>query len=331
MNWTEFQDAVRRLGLDGHPQLLMMSGEVGDNSTRYLFEKRYNQHEFPNDETIFTNHSSLSFSSADFIWNGRNIRTGGTGGHPALAGTDPVYCAGRIEDGWFWFHSGHYHPKRLHALYFMADFITNSCATLIDGARDAKVDELARIRLRIYEDNSDSQQFETTFAREVAPPETVKIKLTYESGSPSHSMPMSIGGSKPIPIGGSKPIPIGRTMPISIGGSQTMMTTSHTFVPESEIISGLGINTFGLQQSHTTIHQAPVWVADSARTRCKCCDRAFGISRWKHHCRQCGDIVCDDCSTGRKTLLHPAVRPNSSPETGPVRVCDTCRGLKDII
>lgn len=295
MNWTEFQEAVRRLGLDGHPQLLMMSGEVGDNSTGYLFEKRYNQHEFPNDETIFTNHSSLSFSSADFIWNGRNIRTGGTGGHPALAGTDPVYCAGRIEEGWFWFHSGHYHPKRLHALYFMAAFIANSCATLIGHARDAKVDELARIRLRIYKDNSDSQQFDTTFAREVAPPETVKIKLTYESGGPGHSMPISIGGTKPLPIGGTKPIPIGHTMPISIGGSQTMMTTSHTFVPESEIISGLGITTFGLQQTHTTIRHAPVWVDDSTRTRCKCCHRAFGISRWQ------------------------------------VRVCDSCLGLKDII
>jgi hypothetical protein len=29
---------------------------------------------------------------------------------------------------------------------------------------------------------------------------------------------------------------------------------------------------------------------------CRCCDKAFGFARPKHHCRQCGFLVCGDCS-----------------------------------
>ena len=43
------------------------------------------------------------------------------------------------------------------------------------------------------------------------------------------------------------------------------------------------------------------WVPDHSRDNCKICKQAFGMFRWRHHCRQCGNLVCDACSQGRNT------------------------------
>ena len=39
-----------------------------------------------------------------------------------------------------------------------------------------------------------------------------------------------------------------------------------------------------------------LWADDSHFTKCKRCDRAFGLFRRKHHCRVCGNIYCDVCA-----------------------------------
>lgn len=51
---------------------------------------------------------------------------------------------------------------------------------------------------------------------------------------------------------------------------------------------------FGLEQRE--------WVADDASSMCKCCGSEFGMFLRKHHCRLCGNLVCDDCSKGRAVL-----------------------------
>uniref|UniRef100_A0A8C0H7Q0 RUN and FYVE domain containing 1 n=1 Tax=Chelonoidis abingdonii TaxID=106734 RepID=A0A8C0H7Q0_CHEAB len=53
-------------------------------------------------------------------------------------------------------------------------------------------------------------------------------------------------------------------------------------------------------------------------THCKQCEKDFSISRRKHHCRNCGDIFCNTCSSNELALP-------SYPK--PVRVCDTCHTL----
>lgn len=120
-----------------------------DNGTRYLENQK---------GTIFNNDYNSLFAGvankgSDFVWNGSNVRaaTGFTnGGHPALAGFDLPLCAGRIMSTYFFFHSGHYHPKKTNALYFMADFIYNSCSSIYDGiARDTQTAKLCRMKLRI--------------------------------------------------------------------------------------------------------------------------------------------------------------------------------------
>ena len=48
--------------------------------------------------------------------------------------------------------------------------------------------------------------------------------------------------------------------------------------------------------------EAGVWVADDEVKACMCCKASFGLFIRKHHCRQCGSVVCGDCSSNRKFL-----------------------------
>ncbi|XP_077464955.1 RUN and FYVE domain-containing protein 1 [Stigmatopora argus] len=60
------------------------------------------------------------------------------------------------------------------------------------------------------------------------------------------------------------------------------------------------------------------WLKDDEATQCKRCEKEFSISRRKHHCRNCGDIYCSNCSSNELALP-------SYPR--PVRVCDMCHSL----
>lgn len=60
------------------------------------------------------------------------------------------------------------------------------------------------------------------------------------------------------------------------------------------------------------------WVPDKVVTHCKSCTREFGFTRRKHHCRNCGEIFCKNCSE------HSISLPNDERGTGKVRVCDKC-------
>ncbi|CAO2642833.1 RUN and FYVE domain-containing protein 1 [Lemmus lemmus] len=60
------------------------------------------------------------------------------------------------------------------------------------------------------------------------------------------------------------------------------------------------------------------WLKDDEATHCKQCEKEFSISRRKHHCRNCGHIFCNNCSSNELALP-------SYPK--PVRVCDSCHTL----
>ncbi|XP_044118527.1 RUN and FYVE domain-containing protein 1 isoform X1 [Neovison vison] len=60
------------------------------------------------------------------------------------------------------------------------------------------------------------------------------------------------------------------------------------------------------------------WLKDDEATHCKQCEKEFSISRRKHHCRHCGHIFCNTCSSNELALP-------SYPR--PVRVCDSCHTL----
>ncbi|KAH3763183.1 FYVE, RhoGEF and PH domain containing protein [Pelomyxa schiedti] len=45
--------------------------------------------------------------------------------------------------------------------------------------------------------------------------------------------------------------------------------------------------------------QAPVWIPDSEAETCMQCGSKFTLLFRRHHCRQCGQIVCSDCTQNR--------------------------------
>lgn len=38
------------------------------------------------------------------------------------------------------------------------------------------------------------------------------------------------------------------------------------------------------------------WTPDDERSNCRCCQSNFSITKRKHHCRSCGEVVCKNCS-----------------------------------
>ncbi len=63
------------------------------------------------------------------------------------------------------------------------------------------------------------------------------------------------------------------------------------------------------------------WTPDHLIINCCVCELEFGNKFYKHHCRSCGQGVCEDCSQERRPL------PDKGWEYA-VRVCDQC--LKDL-
>ena len=61
------------------------------------------------------------------------------------------------------------------------------------------------------------------------------------------------------------------------------------------------------------------WVLDNAFHDCMVCAEPFGVlSRSRHHCRCCGSLVCDECSSNRARIAQ------LSKGTMLCRVCDIC-------
>ncbi|KZP00136.1 FYVE-domain-containing protein, partial [Calocera viscosa TUFC12733] len=73
----------------------------------------------------------------------------------------------------------------------------------------------------------------------------------------------------------------------------------------------------------------PAWEPDSGVVECRNCHRRFTFLLRKHHCRRCGHIFCDRCSSHRVSLdpaeviLDPSMAVPALPETQH-RVCQSC-------
>eukprot|EP00004_Rigifila_ramosa_P006741 TRINITY_DN17664_c0_g1_i1.p1 TRINITY_DN17664_c0_g1~~TRINITY_DN17664_c0_g1_i1.p1 ORF type:complete len:248 (+),score=37.70 TRINITY_DN17664_c0_g1_i1:22-765(+) len=61
----------------------------------------------------------------------------------------------------------------------------------------------------------------------------------------------------------------------------------------------------------------PEWIPDERASQCAICLGEFGLLRSKHHCRACGHVVCEPCSS--KTLPLPQYKFEEA-----VRVCNPC-------
>ncbi|CAG8499238.1 3671_t:CDS:2 [Paraglomus occultum] len=77
---------------------------------------------------------------------------------------------------------------------------------------------------------------------------------------------------------------------------------------------------------------APMWENDKDVPACRQCSRKFSFLIRRHHCRRCGQVVCDQCSASKiKLPLHQVLRDPSGSESITRssqyhRVCDNCLG-----
>lgn len=88
----------------------------------------------------------------------------------------------------------------------------------------------------------------------------------------------------------------------------------------------------GLKRAAT--HAAPVlglahgarWKLDSERTTCENCNRSFSFFVRKHHCRRCGGLFCDKCSSKQLDLADALTGENNATRKNveKARVCDKC-------
>ncbi|XP_031205298.1 FYVE, RhoGEF and PH domain-containing protein 6 isoform X2 [Mastomys coucha] len=62
--------------------------------------------------------------------------------------------------------------------------------------------------------------------------------------------------------------------------------------------------------------KAPIWIPDTRATMCMICTSEFTLTWRRHHCRACGKIVCQACSSNKWGLDYLKGRP--------ARVCEHC-------
>ncbi|OCT88858.1 FYVE, RhoGEF and PH domain-containing protein 6 isoform X1 [Xenopus laevis] len=62
--------------------------------------------------------------------------------------------------------------------------------------------------------------------------------------------------------------------------------------------------------------KAPIWIPDGRVTMCMICTSEFTLTWRRHHCRACGKIICQACSTNKYSLEYL--------KNHLARVCDRC-------
>ncbi len=69
--------------------------------------------------------------------------------------------------------------------------------------------------------------------------------------------------------------------------------------------------------SERNVEAAPKWIPDKDADTCMSCKTAkFTVVNRRHHCRNCGHVICGDCSKNRFLL--------ASQSDEPLRVCNNC-------
>ena len=68
---------------------------------------------------------------------------------------------------------------------------------------------------------------------------------------------------------------------------------------------------------HSGFNSAAKWVPDTLKRNCEICNVKFSkFFKRRHHCRQCGGVVCDPCSNTKDYV--------SGYKDKKVRICSLC-------
>ena len=115
------------------------------------------------------------------------------------------------------------------------------------------------------------------------------------------------------------------------------MSRSNTFTNEDSLVTGISgdysptaeslesdeTQTGNVRFGTQTLLLPPIWVPDELVSMCTLCFCQFTIIRRRHHCRNCGQIYCNNCSNNFMPLVQYGY-------VKPVRVCSPChRQLND--
>ncbi|XP_041364156.1 uncharacterized protein LOC121379573 [Gigantopelta aegis] len=68
----------------------------------------------------------------------------------------------------------------------------------------------------------------------------------------------------------------------------------------------------------------PRWIADEEVTVCVLCSNKFNQLRRKHHCRQCGRVLCSKCCHEKIPMPQLGVEESE-------RVCESCRPITELV
>jgi hypothetical protein len=321
MDWAKFNEALQSLDLT--PGFLMQNGPTGDNKTIM----KAGGEAFSNTEAAIFGTGDLDFGSrtdgCDFVWTGSTVRIGTgffSGGHPTLAGLDVVNCAGRVEKGYFFFHSGHYRPKEREAFPFLCDFVAKSCADLKGSARDDAVDRLSKVKHEFYVEYVPEDSFDYgkrgTYRKSLAEMFRERLRRSKDELLVDEEETLLDISGPTLKITRSKPIPIGGK------SSSSMHSTKRQHAPKFFKPPPVRVD-----DTFVPISPWPTWQLDSDAPNCTGCDTEFTFFTRRHHCRACGKVFCDKCTQGRKLVKYPAT-PNKKDRveksTKPVRVCHSC-------
>ncbi|KAG0375593.1 hypothetical protein BGX24_008883 [Mortierella sp. AD032] len=87
----------------------------------------------------------------------------------------------------------------------------------------------------------------------------------------------------------------------------------------SPVLGGGVVNISGGDEpaEQTLLLARPYWVPDQDAAACRICTKGFNAVRRKHHCRQCGHVLCYDCCS--RSIALPQLG-----YTKAVRVCNDC-------
>ncbi|TYZ59750.1 hypothetical protein PybrP1_009825 [[Pythium] brassicae (nom. inval.)] len=118
------------------------------------------------------------------------------------------------------------------------------------------------------------------------------------------------------------------TSPVVIAPSTGVATSAPPAAAEFFAASPASSQRGAYAQQHYSHHQphgrphhqrkkSVPWIPDSLAERCYGCHASFSLVLRRHHCRRCGNVFCDACSSARIPLL-------SAGFSTPVRVCEKC-------
>jgi len=121
------------------------------------------------------------------------------------------------------------------------------------------------------------------------------------------------------------------------GTSTGGMSMAAAKLSAAELVSALVLNGLTRPSSHAAsasgLAQNARWKLDEEKDSCEGCRKKFGVFTRKHHCRRCGGLFCDKCSS-KKMFLAVALtgeergkviqQTATASNVNNARVCDAC-------